>query len=60
MMPRASSGRKMRSRRGQSLVEYLLSVSVLVVGLAAAWTLFAEGVSGGFDTVRRTVQMPYP
>lgn len=50
----------MGSRRGQSLVEYMLAVSVLVVGLAVAWTVFSEGVSGGFDTVRRTVQMPYP
>lgn len=49
-----------RLRRGQSLVEYMLTVSVLVVGLAAVWTLLTEGVSGGFDTVRRTVQMPYP
>jgi len=42
------------------LVEYMLTISVLVVGLAAAWTLFAEGVAGGFDAVRRTVQQPYP
>lgn len=49
-----------RSRKGQSIVEYMLAVSVLVVGLAAAWTLLAEGVSGGFDSVRRTVQAPYP
>ena len=47
-------------RRGQSIVENLLAVSVLVVGLAAAWAMFSEGVRGGFDTVRRTVQMPYP
>lgn len=50
----------MSSRRGQSIVEYVLAVSVLVIGLAAAWSMFAEGVAGGFDTVRRTVQMPYP
>lgn len=50
----------MRGRRGQSLVEYMLTVSVLVVGLAAAWTLLGEGVAGGFDAVRRTVQLPYP
>lgn len=48
------------SRRGQSVVEYMLTVSVLVVGLAACWVIFAEGVSRGFDAVRRTVQMPYP
>ncbi len=48
------------SRRGQSVVEYMLAVSVLVVGLTACWVVFAEGVSGGFDSVRRTVQMPYP
>ncbi len=48
------------NRRGQSVVEYMLAVAVLVVALAAAWTVFAEGVRGGFDSVRKTVQMPYP
>ena len=47
-------------RNGQSIVEYRLSVSVLVVGLAAAWMLLSEGVRDGFDSVRRTVQAPYP
>lgn len=48
------------NRRGQSIVEYMLAVSVLVIGLAACWALLGEGVRGGFDVVRTTVQMPYP
>ena len=48
------------NRRGQSIVEYMLSVSVLVIGLAACWALLGQGVSGGFEAVRTTVQMPYP
>ena len=50
----------MTSRKGQSIVEYMLSVSVLVIGLAACWALLGQGVSGGFEAVRTTVQMPYP
>jgi Flp pilus assembly pilin Flp len=41
-------------------VEYMLAVAVLAVALAAAWTVFAEGVEGAFDNVRKTVQLPYP
>jgi Flp pilus assembly pilin Flp len=47
-------------RRGQSMVEYMLAVSVLAIGLAACWALLGDGVRGGFDAVRTTVQMPYP
>ncbi|MBM4391517.1 MAG: hypothetical protein FJ090_10390 [Deltaproteobacteria bacterium] len=48
------------NRRGQSVVEYMLAVAVLVVALAAAWGVFAAGVRGGFHSVRTTLQMPYP
>lgn len=48
------------TRRGQSIVEYMLAVSVLVIGLAACWALLGDGVKGGFESVRTTVQMPYP
>ena len=49
-----------RSRRGQSVVEWMLGVSVIVVGIAAGFMLFGEGVRGAFDTARTTVQQPYP
>lgn len=47
-------------RRGQSVVEYMLGISVIVIGLAAAFTVFGESVSGLFHNVRTTVQQPYP
>jgi len=49
-----------RKRRGQSVVEWMLGVSVIVVGIAAGFMLFGEGVRGAFDTARTTVQQPYP
>jgi hypothetical protein len=49
-----------RARRGQSVVEYMLGISVVVIGLAAAFTVFGESVSAIFDNVRITVQQPYP
>lgn len=47
-------------RRGQSVVEYMLAVSVLAVAIAAGFVLFSEGVRGVFHNVRTTVQQPYP
>jgi Flp pilus assembly pilin Flp len=52
--------RSPRRRSGQSLVEYLLGISVLAIGLAAGFTAFGEGVRDVFHNVRTTVQMPYP
>ncbi|MDP2308060.1 MAG: hypothetical protein Q8P18_18700 [Pseudomonadota bacterium] len=49
-----------RSRRGQSLVEYVLGISVIVVGLAAGFIAFGDGVKDVFHNVRTTVQLPYP
>lgn len=50
----------MRSRRGQSVVEYALAISVIAVALAAGFVAFGEGVRGTFHNVRTTVQQPYP
>lgn len=52
--------RRRRARRGQSIVEYLLAISVIVVGIAAGFVVFGEGVRDVFHNVRTTVQMPYP
>ena len=49
-----------RSRRGQSFVEYVLGISVIVVGLAAGFVAFGDGVKDVFHNVRTTVQLPYP
>ncbi len=52
--------RARRLRRGQSIVEYVLGVSVIAIALAAGFTLFGESVSDVFHNVRTTVQKPYP
>lgn len=49
-----------RGRRAQSVVEYMLAVSVLAVGLAAGFVTFSDHISAMFDNVRTTVQAPYP
>ncbi len=56
----------MRSRRGgQTIVEYMLTVSVLVVGVYIAFaSLIANpgqsSVSESFKNARLVVQEPYP
>ena len=49
-----------RNRRGQSMVEYVLGISVIVIGLAAGFMAFGDGVKDVFHNVRTTVQQPYP
>ncbi len=50
----------LRARGGQSVVEYMLAISVIAIGLAAGFVYFGEGVRGVFHNVRVTVQQPYP
>lgn len=56
----------MRTRRsGQTLVEYMLVTSVLVLGVYIAFaSLVADGgqssVSQSFKNAREVVQQPYP
>ena len=49
-----------RNRRGQSIVEYVLGISVISIGLAAGFVMFGESVRDVFHNVRTTVQLPYP
>lgn len=49
-----------RSRRGQSVVEYMLVISVIAIALAVGFIAFGESARDIFDNVRRTVAMPYP
>lgn len=57
--------------RGQAGVEYMLAVSVVVIGIAGAfWLIFADsrdpGPSGGgpaqrsFENVAKVIEAPYP
>ena len=46
-MTRATGGAKGRARRGQSTVEYVLLVSVLVIGLLVAAYAFVPAFSQG-------------
>ena len=47
-------------KRGQSVTEYMLGISVIAVALAAGFVAFGESVRGIFHNVRTTVQQPYP
>ncbi len=48
------------SRRGQSLVEYMLVLSVLGIVLAAGFKLLGDSTSASFENAREVVQTPYP
>jgi len=48
------------SRRGQSLVEYMLVLSVLGIALAAGFKLLGEYTAASFENAREVVQTPYP
>lgn len=49
-----------RSRRGQSMVEYMLVVSVLGIVLASGFKLLGDSTSASFENAREVVQTPYP
>ncbi len=51
---------RMGSRRGQSVVEYALAISVCSIAFALGFIAFGETTRQAFDYVRTTVQMPYP
>ena len=51
---------RMGSRRGQSVVEYALAVSVCSIAFALGFIALGETTRQAFDYVRTTVQMPYP
>ena len=56
---------KLRRERGQSTVEYMLAISVIVIGLAAGfYSLVGNGspgpISKSFEHARKTVEAPYP
>lgn len=47
-------------RKGQSVVEYMLGVSVIAVALAAGFFLLTDSTRDTFHNVRVVVQQPYP
>ena len=60
------SMRRLRSEKGQTATEYMLSISVLVVAMAAAfYQLIGDNGSRGplsksFNNARGVVEAPYP
>ena len=48
------------NRQGQSVVEYMLAISVLVIAFAAGMALLAESTQKTFENARETVQQPWP
>ena len=49
-----------RTRRGQSLVEYILGVSVIAIGLAVGFIYLSDSTQESFENARTFVQNPYP
>ena len=49
-----------RRRQGQSVVEYMLGISVIVIAVAIGFLAIGDATRDVFDNVRRTVQLPYP
>lgn len=52
--------RRLGARRGQSVVEYMVGISVVVIGIAVGFLALGETTRGVFDNARRTIQLPYP
>ena len=56
---------RLRSERGQSATEYMLSISVIAIAIAAAmYTLVGNDggkpISKSFHRVRGVIEAPYP
>lgn len=49
-----------RRRGGQSVVEYLLGISVIIVGLATGFLILTDSVSLTFKNASDVVVRPYP
>lgn len=49
-----------RGRRGQSVVEYMLVISVMAVALAAGFLMLSDSTRQTFHNARVVVQQPYP
>ena len=50
----------MRARKGQSVVEYMLAISVIAVGLAAGFLVLTDSVKLTFKNASEVVIQPYP
>lgn len=49
-----------RPRKGQSVVEYVLGISVIIVGLATGFLILTDSVSLTFKNASDVVVKPYP
>lgn len=52
--------RRSRSRRGQTMVEYMLAISLLSVGIAVGFIYLSDSVKDSFKNARLTIQQPVP
>lgn len=59
-MSRRPLGPIRRRRGGQSLVEYLLAISVISIGLAAGFIELTESTKKSFKNASQHIQQPYP
>jgi Flp pilus assembly pilin Flp len=49
-----------RMRQGQSTVEYMLTISVIAIGLAAGFLYLTDSVKFTFGNASDVVVQPYP
>ena len=49
-----------RRRQGQSIVEYMLGISVVVIGLAAGFLYLTDSTAQTFDNASDVVVKPFP
>ncbi|MCP4810814.1 MAG: hypothetical protein GY913_11360 [Proteobacteria bacterium] len=50
----------MKGRRGQSVVEYMLGISVIVIGLAVGFYALTNSTSVTFKNASDVVVAPFP
>ena len=53
MRQRDMQGLRLRHRRGQSTVEYVLVISVIAIGMYAAAQYFVDGFRSGFQVMQQ-------
>ncbi len=49
-----------RSRKGQSLVEYLLAISVISIALAVGFLELTDSTKDSFKNASLHIQQPFP
>ena len=62
LVERLSAGgrRFWREEEGQTTVEYMLGIAVVVIGMSMIFVYMSDSTRSIFNNARRMVELPYP